>query len=116
MQHSTNAPTKNEEKRFRALHELGCIACYLRDVFADAEIHHLVDKGTRKHSGGHKATIPLCTWHHRGEHPIALSAKYMEEVLGPSMAKNKRAFIKEFGTERELLAKVDQMIARRSAA
>lgn len=116
MRHSTGSPTKADEKRFRALQELGCIACYLRDVFSDAEIHHLVDKGTRKHSGGHMATIPLCSYHHRGVVPAALSAKYMAEVLGPSMAHSKRAFVAEFGSERELLAKVDQLISRRSAA
>src|ERR1017187_653227 len=52
-------------KRYEALRAIGCIACSINGFSAgNAEIHHLVDKGYRKHSGGNQATIPLCPWHH----------------------------------------------------
>lgn len=112
MQHSTAAPNAADEERFRQLHKIGCIACRSMHYWIQPEIHHLVDKGTREHSGGHTATIPLCVWHHRGYVPVGLSAEYLEEIYGPSMALNKRAFVERFGNERALLATTDLLICR----
>ena len=71
------------------------------------EVHHIVDKGYRQHSGGHIATLPLCKWHHRGEPFIDCSVTEMAANHGPSLGVSKRAFILWYGTERELLAKVN---------
>lgn len=104
--------TKAALKRFDLLHRLGCIACWLLGVpNVPPDIHHLVDKGDRKKSGGDMATIPLCPWHHRGV-PFGMTqtASACEKWMGPSLALNKKAFVERFDTERKLLAKVDSLI------
>lgn len=105
--------TKADQARLDAIHRLPCIACQIfGSVFCGrVEAHHIVDGGYRKHSGGHQATLPLGKWHHRGE-PLthALTVKEMTRLFGPSLAKSKREFIRRFGTERELLAKVNLAI------
>ena len=107
MNHSTGKPTKAQQARLDALSEMNCIACEKgKDAFKP-EIHHLVDKGNRRVSGGHDATIPLCAWHHRGIPPYGWSAAATDEMLGPSLALSKRRFIAQYGTERELLAEVN---------
>ena len=98
---------KIAQQRIDAFRKIGCIACSilgLRNFGYD--VHHLVDKGYRSHSGGDMATIPLCPWHHRG-----VGAGLDIGHLGPSLAVNKRAFVKHFGTERELLAKVNELLS-----
>lgn len=107
--------TVAERHRIDAFRHIGCIACRLRGIHSLYHVHHIVDKGYSKHSGGHMATIPLCPWHHVGECPAALSEAYMVEIYGSSMKLHKKAFIAEFGTERELLARVDLMIEARAA-
>jgi hypothetical protein len=93
------------------LQDAGCICC-AKEGFKDVpvDVHHLVDNGYRKHSGGDKATLPLCPWHHRGVPPGGLSAAEAEKRAGPSMARNKKRFIQRYGTERELLAETNQRI------
>lgn len=104
-------PTR-DEKRYAALRQLGCIACSINGFYAGhAESHHLVDKGYRKHSGGNQATIPLCAWHHRGEPWMDFPVSYMRERFGPSMKLESKAFREEFGSQRDLLAKVNEMIS-----
>jgi hypothetical protein len=103
--------TKADQARLDIIHRLPCIACTIfgRGLFCGrVEAHHIVDGGYRKHSGGHQATLPLGKWHHRGE-PLTTewTVKEMTATFGPSLAKSKREFIRVFGTERELLAKVD---------
>ena len=101
----------NRLRRFARLQEIGCVACLIEGVgYQPCDIHHIVDKGYREHSGGDNATIGLCPWHHRGLIPDQLTKKETEEMLGPSMALQKRAFIKRYGTERELLAIVDEIV------
>lgn len=115
MKHSTRPPTKAQQARFDALREIGCICCWnWLGRKAIPEIHHIVDKGYRRHSGGHDATLPLCRWHHRGQSDGAGEALYTR-VFGPSLALNKREFIRVFGTERQLLETVNAMIERRGA-
>jgi len=71
------------------------------------EGHHIVDKGYRKHSGGDDSRLPLCAWHHRG---LCVDGKTSSEMLydyGPSLALHKKQFVATYGTERELLARVN---------
>ena len=106
-----SSPTKADELRFERLQEIGCIACYLDGSPGEpGDIHHLVDKGYRKHSGGHRATLCLCQWHHSGKPRMGFSKKWMAEKYGPSLAENKKAFVAHYGTERELLVKSDALI------
>lgn len=101
-----------DQKRYAALRELGCIACRLGDHVPNGpvEIHHLVDKGYRKHSGGNQATIPLCVWHHRGDPPLDFTVRFMRHMYGPSMALESKLFSAAYGSQRELLAKVNQLL------
>lgn len=102
----------NDERRFMRLQDLGCICC-LKEGYKDVpvDVHHLVDKGYRKHSGGHRSTLPLCPWHHRGVPPSGFSEDTAVFYAGPSLALHKKRFIQTYGTERELLAEVDARIA-----
>jgi hypothetical protein len=93
------------------LQDIGCIAC-LKEGFdpTPADMHHLVDRGNREASGGDAATIPLCPWHHRGNPPGDISADEALYRMGPSLDRNKKLFLKVYGTERELLAECNDII------
>jgi hypothetical protein len=118
VKHSTGKPTKAEEERLKAIHNMPCVACaqQLMTQPNKTEAHHLVDKGTRKHSGGHMATIPLCSWHHRGEQVYPLTAREMLFLYGPSLAKSKKNFVAQFGRERSLLEITDKQLHKDQAA
>jgi hypothetical protein len=80
-----------------------------------SEAHHIVDKGYRKHSGGHMATIPMCGWHHRGELVYPMSGDEMLFLYGPPLT-FKRRFVATYGRERILLAIIDQRLSERNVA
>lgn len=90
-------------RKARLREVVGCIACNLEGYGVQAcEFHH-PRVGT---GGGQKAsdmdTIPLCRNHHEGDdHPRT-----------PSIHRDKLAFIARYGTERELLEKVNLLIAK----
>jgi len=96
---------KADRDRMAKLKEMPCICCGRQPV----EIHHIVDKGYRAHSGGHQATIPLCEWHHRGMPVGVWTVTETAARLGPSMALSKRQWNVRYGGERELLAKVNRI-------
>lgn len=101
-----------DERRFMRLQDVGCICC-LKEGYkgVPVDVHHLVDKGNRRASGGHSATLPLCPWHHRGIPPSGFTEDTAVSFAGPSLALHKKRFIRTYGTERELLAEVDARIA-----
>ena len=102
-----------DRKRLDLIHGMRCVACEIDGYGTQAgrtEAHHIVDKGYRRLSGDHQATIPLCSHHHRGEPFTDWSKARMALVYGPSLAYSKREFVKRYGSERELLAKVDQRL------
>lgn len=89
------------------LQEVGCIACRIRfGMGAPADVHHITEGGRRL---GHDFTIPLCPWHHRGI--SAFPDRVATEKYGPSLAKSKREFVGEFGTEKTLLHRVNVLLA-----
>src|SRR5574337_2071633 len=96
--------TKSDRFRFNALKDIGCICCKLDGICPNipTEIHHLVEGNNRL---GNTYTIPLCTWHHRGE-----ASSQWEKLKGPSLARSKREFVAEYGTERELLDAVNKIV------
>lgn len=110
--------TKSDQARLDAIHAMACAACEIEGVQQPnpTEADHLVDKGTRKHSGGHMATIPLCRWHHRGVTEFGVNAAEMACAFGPSFALEKRKAVAKYGAKRDLLAKVDAKIARKAVA
>lgn len=109
---SEKVVTKSDQKRLDIIHRLPCLACVQEGCEQPnkTEAHHLVDKGYRKHSGGHQATIPLCGWHHRAEPKIGQSKTEMGFIYGPSMETSMAFFVKRYGTQRELLARTNAVI------
>jgi hypothetical protein len=114
MNHSTGKPTRAQAWRLEQLAGMRCIACVIegRSQPHRTEVHHIVDKGYRSHSGGHDATLPLCSWHHRGIPPNGMKVDEAIFHYGPSLALNKRRFIETYGTERELLETVNGLLTR----
>ena len=90
--------SKSDLKRYDRLQQIGCIAC-IKDMKygVSPDIHHLVEGNKRL---GNKFTLPLCPWHHRG----------VGHGNGPSLALNKKAFVAQYGTERELLKEVNEKL------
>lgn len=87
------------QRRYDLLQQIGCIACSIEGAgYAAPDCHHIVEGNKRL---GDEYTLPLCPWHHRGVLP---------SKPGPSLAKSKREFVARYGTERELLEKVDRLI------
>lgn len=74
----------------------------------------MVDMGNRKASGGDFATIPLCGWHHRAEPRLELTRAKMLPIYGPSLKfqGSKGGFANAWGTERSLLAKINERLSR----
>ena len=103
---------KAREHRFRRLKEMGCIASFIDGMpGVPPEIHHLNlgGKAGQKRRGD-EATIPLSRWHHRGIPAQGMTAAQMTELYGPSLAHNSRAFRARYGSDDELLAKVNDLI------
>ena len=90
--------TKAEKERLQTIAEMPCYACFQDGVEMQSEVHHI-----RKHTGlsirpEHKFTIPLCAKHHRfGKVSVHLG---------------KKAFVERYGTEQEILKKVNREIER----
>lgn len=95
-------------ERFLRLQDIGCIACRMEGWQPQpSDVHHLVEGRKRL---GDNYTIPLCPWHHRGVPENDMSNAEMTFMLGPSLARNKRAFIQRYGTEKELLERVNHSL------
>ena len=91
-------PNKIERERLATIGNMPCYACFQDGVETQSEVHHI-----RKNTGlsirpDHKFTIPLCPKHHRfGKISVHLG---------------KKAFVKRYGTEQEILEKVNREIER----
>lgn len=94
------APTVAEKRWMDAIVGFGCFACFLdgeRDV--PAAVHHLVEANRRL---GHLYTLPLCDpGHHQNGKPQGRTS------IHPGRSP---AFIKHYGTERELLARLQRIL------
>lgn len=105
--------------RLDRIKRMPCVCCSLIPTAQPhpTEIHHLVDKGNRRASGGHMATIPLCMWHHRAVPRLEIGRTKMLMIYGPSLKfqGGKGEFSNRWGTERELLAITNQRLERIAA-
>lgn len=99
--------TKRDLSRFDKLQRLGCIACHQLGFYSAADVHHVLSGGRRT---AHKDTIPLCPFHHRGVIPQGWKSE-VRERMGPSLANGSKPFHAQFGTQQELLNKVNELIA-----
>jgi len=81
--------------------ELGCIACLIAGTpGTPPELHHPRTGAGAGQRAPDSDVIPLCHAHHRGTmHPKV-----------PSIHRDRLAFIAQFGTEAELLAKVRERL------
>lgn len=79
--------------------ELGCIVCRNLGYFdSPAEVHHLRDGVGMSQRNDDSNAIPLCPLHHRlGNYGVAFHA-------------GKKEFERKYGTERELLKQVHELI------
>ena len=105
-------PTRAESKRMDGIKELCiCMACRQRGLSVSyVEVHHLnLDGKAGQKRLGHRYTIGLCPWHHRGV-TNGLRADVMQSMLGPSLANGSKPFRAEFGSDMELLAVQDRLI------
>lgn len=77
-----------EKRRILAFGSIGCIVSnlYKNAPGTPYDVHHL-------NRDGHLNTIPLHPWYHRAVPNEGVSQKQMTELYGPSLAKNKKAFI-----------------------
>jgi hypothetical protein len=93
--------TKSDLLRFDQLHRLGCICCRKAGSgYRAPDVHHILEGGRRL---SHQVTLPLCPEHHRFPSTGA--------VVGPSLADGSKVFAAKWGTQMELLAEVNTLIA-----
>lgn len=100
---AANHKTHADNVRFHKLKKLGCIACKIEwgeHICIPPFIHHCFTKmGKRKN---HQHTISLCDEHH--DHP---------GIVGyPSIHHHTKSFEAKYGTEAELLAKVNAILEK----
>lgn len=97
------------DRRFGRIREIGCLACRQLGWYGAPDVHHL---NLGEHAGqvrrGDEYTIGLCPWHHRG------IGKFVD--IGPSLAKEPVKFRQRFGSDDELLAKQNELIAEAEKA
>ena len=105
--------TPEESARLDAIQS--CVACLLNDqrggylpTGMPVERHHLLSGGIRI---GHLATIGLCQHHHRGQCHHGRNSSEMAALYGPSLAKGSRPFHAHYGTDAELLALQNELLA-----
>jgi hypothetical protein len=90
-------PTAEEKRHMDSVAEMGCIVCAMKFIFNPAEIHHINGKVKE---GCHFQVLPLCFEHHRkgnDKEPI-------------SRHPYKKRFESAYGTEKELLEKVNKLL------
>ncbi len=97
---SNNISDRQRRRMDIITREVGCIPCRLyHSKYVQAECNHLL-KGYRI---SHDATVPECTWHHRGEMLTGVTRRQMRKAFGPSRKLNRKRFAAYFGSDERLL-------------
>ena len=100
------------ERRFTRIREIGCLACRQIGIYMEPDVHH---QNLGAHAGGKRLgddhTVGLCPYHHRGVPGDFGSQRRAEELLGPSLAKSPNLFRIKFGSDADLLAEQNRLIA-----
>ena len=109
MMSKAKGPTKAEKKRFDAFRDIGCVCCRQDGRKSEYVANHLLDGGRRI---GHGATIPECPWHADGIPPDGMSVKACIIAFGPSRKTDKAGFHARYGTDSELLAYTNTLLAQ----
>lgn len=113
---STHKPTKAQVLRLERITRGECICCainrrigYATAAFGGCDAHHLLSGGRRI---GHDATIGICPWHHRGVKPYdAMTDAEASRTFGPSLAHGSRPFHDVYGSDVDLLAQQNEVLA-----
>ena len=94
-----------------AIVEGGCIiARHLRCGFIPCEVHHLTVGGRHgQKRRGHRYTVGLNPWSHRGVPFSNYSAAECRRMFGPSYAREPRTF-RELSPDETLLAWQDELL------
>jgi hypothetical protein len=107
--------TKTELAHLAAVKRLPCIACrrhgFLFTQCGITEAHHTLVGGRRR---GHMYVVSLGAWHHRGQLLPGWTKAEMEEGYGPSLANGSKPFHEAFGSDSDLLAETEQLLAKQS--
>lgn len=102
---STNTPTKAQQARHDAIREAGCIVGHMLGLgHIPCAVHHLTIGG--KHGAkrrGQDFVLGLNDWSHQGYPIYGWTAEECREKLGPSYAKEPRAFRERFGNDDTLM-------------
>ena len=94
-------PTSKEKKHMDRVSQLGCIVCFLNGFYGvPSEIHHIEGK-TKE--GAHFKVLPLCYQHHR-------EGSFNDSFV--SRHPWKKEFEERYGSERELLELVNEMVKK----
>lgn len=103
----TKSRTKEEQRRFQAIKEIGCIPCRMLGYYnVPCDIQHCISGGKRR---GHSYSYGCCPYHHRNVTDLDKETAY--RIFGPSLATNKKEFIERFGSDDELIAEQNRLIA-----
>jgi hypothetical protein len=104
-------PTKHEAARMEAIREIGCvIARHVQGVYVPCEVHHLTVGG--KHGAprrGHRYTVGLNPWSHRGYTLAGMFQHELEMLYGPSYVLEPRNFRTQYPDE-WLLRQQDELL------
>ena len=109
---ATKSQNKADELRLQILGHLGCLPCNIDGWPGEPPtVQHVTEGGVRL-KDQHQMTYPSCPWHHLGNTPDGVRGGISdcEDKLGPSFARNKRAFQKRYGSERQLVQMTDAMV------
>jgi len=95
--------TAAEAKFQRAVRDLGCICCRIEGMGrSPASIHHILSDGKRRK--GEMYVLPLCPMHHN-------LGRYDARCVSRHPWKTR--FVRRYGSEESLLAKVKDLIRKR---
>ena len=103
---------KAEKARMDRLSMIRCVACWQTGLCCGkTEVHHLnmFGKAGNKRRG-HHYTIPLGRWHHQGIPLAGITTTQMRLFFGPSLKLHSKAFRAQYGTDDELLEKVNNLL------
>lgn len=104
--------TLAEKQRMNRLSMIRCVACWETGLCCGkTEVHHQNADG--KNGGkrlGHLNTIPLGRWHHQGIPLPGYTVNQMRLHFGPSMKLHHKAFTAQYGSDAQLLEKVNQFL------
>jgi hypothetical protein len=100
------------QRRCQRIAEIGCLACRKAGWFSAPDVHHLnLDQHAGQQRLGDEATIGLCVWHHRGQAWDGWTQERMAQFAGPSLKHQPNKFRERFGSDLQLLAWQNELIA-----